>query len=126
MKAKHVLFFSMVCLLAISLGAGEKEALDSRSAADDDLQFRSNAQPAGQCFNFHYAAEAVPLSFNHCFPAPFEQICGFGALPSQVQIGDITGDLSSIVTSQRPSGRGATHYGLMHYFSDGQGNTFWT
>lgn len=50
---------------------------------------------------------------------------GAGALPAPFTIGKYTGTLQSVILSQTPVGVGQEAE-LIHYFSDGEGNAFWT
>jgi hypothetical protein len=129
MKKRH--YFQLIGLAAILAGfmlgtaSCEKEKAGPAPAGEEALDFRNNGQSAARCVNFHHTAEAVPLGFV-CLPAPLN-VCGFGATPSAVSIGDISGLLSSVVTSQTNSGNGALHFSLIHYFeADGGQGAFWT
>ncbi len=50
---------------------------------------------------------------------------GLGALPSTVKFGNYEGQFQSVVTKQTVVGLGQ-EVELVHFFDDGNGNTFWT
>ncbi len=50
---------------------------------------------------------------------------GQGALPTTVKIGKYEGKMSSVITKQTQTDKGFD-VELVHFFDDGNGNTFWT
>jgi hypothetical protein len=125
---KQFFYLGALCLLlagcALAIISCEKESAGT-IPAQETLDFRNNGQSAAHCANFHHTAEAVPLGFV-CLPAPLN-VCGFGATPTALTIGNISGQMSSVVTSQTNSGNGALHFTLIHYFeADGGQGAFWT
>ncbi len=68
---------------------------------------------------------ATDLGFPVVIPAPVD-VTGAGALPSWVDLGEIEGTLSSVLTDPGDGSPGTQHWKLVHYFVDADGNAFWT
>jgi hypothetical protein len=78
------------------------------------------------CVNVRHTGTA-DLGFPVIIPIdPAEPLIGGGALPAPTSIGPYEGMMSSILTSETPAGRGAVHYTLVHYWTNGTGDAFWT
>lgn len=121
-SALSILCILCICCCLLGLSACEKESFQS-DATDASLELRANGLSSASCFNFKYSTRGK-IGFV-CLPEEFD-LCGFGAFPTEATVGPVSGWMSSVVTGQRLSGKGATHLSLMHYFSDNQGNSFWT
>jgi hypothetical protein len=64
------------------------------------------ARPASRCVNVSLEGVADLNIING----------SLGALPFNVTIGDVRGEMHSVITGANPSGQGSTHYTLQHRF----------
>ena len=75
------------------------------------------ARPASRCVNvsFEGVGEVNIVDI-------VDGVGRLGALPLPVTIGKLPGNLQSVITGARPSGRGSTHYTLQHRFESTDSN----
>ncbi len=107
-------------------------AVNAEITESDYDYARGRNENSADCFNFLFEGEApIPLAPGVVIPAipgTIDLIIGFGAPPTPVQIGEYHGYLSSAITETltNVNSKGAARFRLVHYFTDGNGSSFWT
>lgn len=97
------------CLLLVSVALVMPGCKKDKSFCIEDISIPTNATSGTVSFT-------LPDSTKYA---------GLGALPSTVKFGDYEGQFQSVVTKQTVVGLGQ-EVELVHFFNDGNGNTFWT
>jgi hypothetical protein len=141
MRTKVFFLTILTLLFAVSvlfISSCEKEPMSKTVQEELVPQFRSKkGQSSANCFNFQTSGVDVALGCA-CIPAPLvcpteiPDFCNFGAKTFPITVGDYEGFMTSVVTGLEqmgnpPTGNGAMHLTLFHYFISEDGNhAFWT
>ena len=121
-------FFLLMALLLFFLSGCEKEPTNFVPVNDDAIEFRNRGNGQNDlCFNFRtvFLGELDYFAIEGDYEL-LPQTEGWGGVPQDVTLGEISGKMGSFVTNTISDGseNSAVHYELVHFFLSDDGESY--